>query len=88
MRAPRAVAQVIELSDKYADHAAQKQNLMTYLGELGRRDFAAEQTGFAPELPVGMPADFRVAGTESCKECHERSGGRGMASITRRRGSR
>ena len=70
-RAPRAVAQVIELSDKYADHAAQKQNLTTYLGELGRRDFAAEQTGFALALPAGMPAEFRVAGAESCKECHE-----------------
>jgi mono/diheme cytochrome c family protein len=53
-----------------ADHADQEQNLRTYLTELARVDPPASATGLVPPVPPGAPADYRVAGSESCATCH------------------
>ena len=45
-----------------------------YLKELGRRDFAAAETGLAPEWPAGLPSGYRIAGTERCVRCHKTDG--------------
>jgi len=60
----------VELSESFADDQAQQENVRTYLAELKRRDFAAEQTGLTAPLPASLPADFAVAGTPACRECH------------------
>jgi hypothetical protein len=62
--------QVVELSERFADDAAQQENVRTYLAELKRRDFAADQTGLTAPLPASLPADFAIAGTAACRECH------------------
>jgi hypothetical protein len=49
----------------------QQENLKQYLGELGRRDFAAAETGLAAPLSTALPADYRLAGTASCVSCHK-----------------
>jgi hypothetical protein len=45
--------------------------LKGYLAELARRDFAAGDTGLAPQLPTGLPSDYRLAGTAACASCHQ-----------------
>jgi hypothetical protein len=69
--AARFAAEIVELNEKYADDPAQKQNVEMYLAALRRRDFSAEQAGYTPRLAAGAPADFRVAGSDTCRACHE-----------------
>jgi hypothetical protein len=60
---------IVELSDKLADDPEQVANLKRFYQELARRDFTPDQTAFAETL-LSSPPDYRVAGTESCRECH------------------
>jgi hypothetical protein len=62
---------VVELDKSYADDPGQLANLQTYLATLERRDFTAAQSGCAPPLPPGAPADYRIAGSASCVTCHK-----------------
>jgi len=62
---------VVEMSSAYTDDPGQQDVVKTYLAELDRRDFPAGQTGLAPSLPPSMPADYRIAGTASCLDCHK-----------------
>ena len=61
---------IVELSQDFADDAAQVASLKRFRDELARTDFSAEQTSFSPSLPAGLPKDFRVAGTDTCRQCH------------------
>ena len=63
-------AKVVEVAASLADEEAQLAVVRDYLAELARRDFAASETGLVAPLPAGIPADYRVAGTSSCTECH------------------
>jgi len=67
----RWVGQIDELDGQYLDDAEQIANLRLFYGRLQQEDISANQTSFAPVLPESVPADFAVAGTESCRECHE-----------------
>lgn len=71
-QAPRASwdGRIVELGPDIADDALQSQNLSRFRDELAHADFRSNQTGFSPDLPVDVPADFRVAGTEACVKCH------------------
>jgi hypothetical protein len=69
--ADRWSGSVVELDKSFADDRGQIANVNQYLAELARRDFAAADTGFAPTLPPGLPASYRIAGSESCKTCHQ-----------------
>ncbi len=62
--------QIVELSQDFADDATQTANLKRFRDELARTDFSAEQTSFSPSLPNDLPKDFRVAGTDACRQCH------------------
>jgi hypothetical protein len=68
---PAWSGKVVELDTAHADDAAQVANVQAYLAELGRRDFAAADTGFAPPLPATPPQGFRVAGNATCTGCHK-----------------
>ena len=61
---------IVELDQTFPDDPAQKENLGQFLAELERRDLSPAQTGLALPLPPGAPADYRVAGSESCAKCH------------------
>lgn len=62
---------VIEMGGDLPDNEGQVANFQRYLATLAERDFSAAETGLAPPLPAGLPDDYRVAGNESCRECHE-----------------
>ncbi len=56
--------EIVELSDRFTDDPVQLENVRAFRKELGRRDFTAAETGHATKGP-------RVAGTESCRDCHQ-----------------
>ncbi len=60
---------VVEMNDALVDDAKQVANLQAFRLLLRERDFAASETSFVPGLQY--PEDYRVAGTERCRECHE-----------------
>jgi hypothetical protein len=62
---------VVELGPEWTDDGEQQANVRRYLEELGRRDFPAAETGFAPDLPAALPGDYRLAGNQSCTQCHK-----------------
>jgi hypothetical protein len=64
-------ATIHELTDKYADHSRQKENLTAFYRMLADRQLRPAETSFAEPLPAGAPADFRIAGSQSCLECHQ-----------------
>ncbi len=63
-------AEIVELSPEFADDETQKSNLDAFREMLGQRDFTAAESGFAPANAVGLPSTAKVAGTESCRNCH------------------
>jgi len=65
--------EIVELGPAFNDDPVQAANLARYLDDLRRRDFSAAESGFAPALPVGMPADYRVAGNAACAACHHQA---------------
>lgn len=74
LTAPRALhgpwsGNVVEMNDALVDNAEQLANLQAFRLLLRQKDFAASDTSFAPDLQY--PADYRVAGTARCRECHE-----------------
>ncbi|MGD9647692.1 MAG: multiheme c-type cytochrome [Pirellulales bacterium] len=62
---------IVELGPEIDDDVAQQRNLERWRDALVRRDFAADQTAFVSPLPPHLPSDYRVAGTQACRECHE-----------------
>src|SRR5262249_26891198 len=64
-------ANVIELTNAFADDPDQKNVVADYLANLAARDFAASETGLAPDLPAVVPAAYRVAGSAACQRCHK-----------------
>jgi hypothetical protein len=63
--------QVVELGPEFADDADQQANVQKYLDVLKAKDFPAQDTGFAPVMPDHLPASYRLAGSSSCRQCHQ-----------------
>jgi hypothetical protein len=61
---------IVEISAAFSDDAKQQANLKQFYDTLEQRDFAATESGFAPELSSNLPEDYRVAGSDSCRDCH------------------
>ncbi len=61
---------IVELNEKFADDPAQQNNVAAFRRKLAERDFTAAESGLAASLPGGLPADYRVAGSAACRECH------------------
>ncbi|HEX4796677.1 MAG TPA: multiheme c-type cytochrome [Humisphaera sp.] len=61
---------VAEMDPSLADDPTQLANLRQYLQTIGEKDFSAEQSGLVGPLLPNAPADYRVAGSESCAACH------------------
>lgn len=59
-----------DVNPDISDDPAQIENLRRFRAELERRDLAPAQTSFAPSLPADAPADYAIAGSESCRACH------------------
>ena len=66
--------QIVELDDRLADDPAQLANLEQYKRELTRLDLPASETGFVGALALQANTGLRIAGTESCRKCHEHDG--------------
>ena len=71
LQSPDWSGTVVELDKSYADEPQQLANVQAYLAALEKRDFTAADSGYAPPLPPGAPADYRIAGTASCLACHK-----------------
>jgi hypothetical protein len=61
---------IVEMGPSLADEPSQVDNLHRFHEELARRDFAPNETGLVAPLPDSLPADYAVAGTQSCRTCH------------------
>jgi hypothetical protein len=62
---------IVELSERFADDPTQLGVVRQYHDRLEQLDIPATDTSYVPQLPRAMPDGFAVAGTESCRECHE-----------------
>jgi len=62
-------SQIVEMDGKFPDDPQQVSVLHEYLARLGQLDLDAAQSG-ATAMPVGVPADYRVAGNSACSSCH------------------
>lgn len=61
---------VIEMSGGYADHPEQLDVLRAYKLELEHRDVSAIRSGLASTIVGGGSDAYRIAGTNSCVDCH------------------
>ena len=61
---------IVEMNDDWSDDERQQRNLEEFYAVLAKRDFTAADTEFAATLASGLPAEFRIAGSESCRACH------------------
>jgi hypothetical protein len=62
---------IVELSPEIPDSSKQVENLHRFRDQLATIDFSAQQTSFSPVIPADSPKDFFVAGTNSCRDCHQ-----------------
>ncbi|MEX2216039.1 MAG: multiheme c-type cytochrome [Phycisphaeraceae bacterium] len=60
----------VEVGPALADNEKQLDNVKDFLSRLARTDYAAADTGIVAALPVGSPADYRIAGSAACADCH------------------
>jgi len=77
--APAAAAEqarpgrVVELGERFADHPAQRENLIAYHQRLAREDFTPAETSFTTGNSVAAGwtgGEAMVAGVAACAECH------------------
>jgi hypothetical protein len=61
---------IVQMGPELADHPAQLANVKKYLKKLEERDFAAGESGLVAAMPVGAPADYKIAGSAACLKCH------------------
>lgn len=69
--ADRWTGSIVELNEQFADDARQAANISRFRQQLADADFTPSQTSFADPLPNELPKGFAVAGTASCRKCHE-----------------
>lgn len=61
---------VVEMSTAFADEPGQQKLLDQFRADLADRDLPAAETSFLSAVARNAPADFRVAGSASCRACH------------------
>lgn len=69
--AKRWTGEVVELDESFSDDSEQVENLEAFYAVLEEKDFKASETDFLPPQPVNPPERFRIAGSETCGDCHE-----------------
>ena len=64
----------LEVTSTLPLESAQSKNLDDYLTTLGKLDFSAEETGLVASQSAtsGNQADYRIAGSDSCMQCHKK----------------
>lgn len=68
---PQITGEAIELTDKFTNSQKQQENLDQFYRELAARDFSADETSFVFGASVNSNATHQIAGTTTCRECHE-----------------
>jgi hypothetical protein len=66
---PRWHGRVVEMNEQLADDPRQKENLHEFRRVLADHDVAAGDSGLVTTA-AEFPAEYGVAGTASCRECH------------------
>jgi hypothetical protein len=61
---------VHELNESLPNDAKQVENIEEFHRTLAARDFAPRDTSFLQNVAQGLPADFRIAGSDRCLDCH------------------
>ncbi len=63
----------LEVTSTLSLEPAQSKNLEQYLSTLGKLDFSAEETGLVANQFANNSgqADYRIAGSDSCVQCHK-----------------
>ena len=64
-------AKVVEMSTDFADEPVQTENLEAFRSLLEQIDFTARDSGLVDTTIVQLADQHKVAGTESCAECHD-----------------
>ena len=62
--------ETIEVAHTFGEDAKQQENLKRYLSRLDALDIAADETGLMQPI-ANAPASYKVAGSESCIQCHQ-----------------
>ncbi len=62
--------EIVEMTARFENDPRQQANLDEFYQTLAERDLTPSQSSFALSLPLVVPETFRVAGTESCRDCH------------------
>ena len=65
----RFSGKIIELDESFSDDPQLLAGVRAYYRRLADRDFTPDQTPFVDRL-LPHPADYRLAGTQSCGKCH------------------
>jgi hypothetical protein len=62
---------ILEVTASYEDEPGQQLNLKTFRSMLAERDFTAAESGLADHQSSLAPSLSSIAGSESCRSCHE-----------------
>lgn len=68
---PKLTGQVIEMTEHFADSQSQQENLDRFYKELAARDFTPDETSFELAWSSDGASVHRVAGSQSCRKCHQ-----------------
>lgn len=68
--AARWSGDVVEMTGTFSDDPEQAAILAAFRRELEERDVTAAESGLAPPLGEDLPPDYRIAGSQSCRDCH------------------
>ncbi|HEY2839147.1 MAG TPA: multiheme c-type cytochrome [Pirellulales bacterium] len=63
--------QIVDINGALADDPKQIANLDRYRKELTRLDLSADETSFAAGFSGPIGGEYRIAGTDSCRQCHQ-----------------
>ncbi len=61
---------IVELGPDLEDDPRQQANLEAFRQRLEQADFRADQTDFVTAHPASWPEGYRIAGEQSCRDCH------------------
>jgi len=69
--ADRWTGRIIELDGQFADDPQQAANIGRFRQQLAAADFTPQQTSYAGAWIGPLPQEFAVAGTATCRKCHD-----------------
>jgi hypothetical protein len=67
---PHLGGTTVEMTAQFPDDVEQERNVKSFYSALGKHDFTAEQTSFAPQTINRRTTDYAKIGSDSCATCH------------------